>query len=55
MSIINCADKNCVYQKDGKCEFNCVVSAKIFSDGRCVHYRASEPEKQFQSEKKAFY
>lgn len=41
MSIINCTDKSCIYQKDGKCEFNAVVSGKISSDGRCAHYRAS--------------
>ncbi len=52
MSTINCTDKNCVHQKDGKCEFNSVTSGKIAANGHCVHYcSAEQPQQQWQKNK----
>lgn len=54
MSTINCVDKSCIYQKDGKCEFNSVISGKISTNGQCVHYRAAEQEKRQMQPNKLF-
>lgn len=38
MSIINCSEYDCVYQKEGKCEFNNVVSGFMCTTKPCIHY-----------------
>lgn len=55
MSTINCTDKSCVYQKDGKCEFNAVVSGKVAADGHCVHYSAIPQENQTHIQKNRLF
>ncbi len=40
MSTINCSEYDCAYQKDGKCEFNNIVSGFICTTKPCIHYVA---------------
>ena len=38
MSIINCNQRDCGYQKDGKCEFNSVTPIITNGNAGCVYF-----------------
>lgn len=39
MTTINCAENNCIYQKDGHCTYELISNSCVSNNSMCVYFK----------------